>query len=425
MLPWFLLLGFLAILFALFGDRLATGTPVLVETVVTMRASAVAGEAASPASTADDPWESSMRFQASGWIEPEPLPLKVTSLVDGVIEEVLVLEGEAVRKGQVLARLVREDFELDLAGAQRALETARAEAEANEAAVRAVGARIATLEKEVAAGKLRLLELEDRRDRLAGVSGGGVSDEDIAQAKLRVQTHRGELEALAISRAELESGEARLLSMREAHRAKVGAAETEVARRSLALERTEVRAPMDGRVLRLFAVPGKKSMLGMDDMDSATIATLYQPERLQARIDVPLEEASGLFVGQAVRVRSNFLPDRPFLGRVVRLAGEADLQRNTLQVKVLLEDPDPRLRPEMLCRGEFLAPRDRRFPRSKRTKPPNRAGRRDGSSSTCPWRRSSHGTERARRSGRSTAPGRGSSPVASSSASRSARAISS
>jgi HlyD family secretion protein len=101
-------------------------------------------------------------------------------------------------------------------------------------------------------------------------------------------------------------------------------------------------------------MPGRKSMLAMDDMDSSTIARLYQPDRLQARIDVPLEEAAGVFPGQAVRIRSGFLPDQTMQGVVSRITGEADLQRNTLQVKVSLKDPDPRLRPEMLCRAEFL-----------------------------------------------------------------------
>ena len=34
--------------------------------------------------------------------------------------------------------------------------------------------------------------------------------------------------------------------------------------------------------------------------------------------------------------------------------GSADLQRNTLQAKVRIKNPDPRLRPEMLCRVKFL-----------------------------------------------------------------------
>jgi RND family efflux transporter MFP subunit len=253
-----------------------------------------------------------------------------------------------------MARLIREDFELDLATAQGELETLRAEAEANEKAILAVAARIATLAKGVDAGRLRLLELKDRRERLGGVSDGAVSAEEVRQSELRLQTFQGELAALEISRVELESEDARLIAMRAAFQAKIRQGETEVARRQLALERTEIRAPVDGIILRLFAVPGRKSMVEMDDMDSSTIATLYHPEMLQARIDVPLAEASGVFPGQSVKIRSDFLPDQTIFGTVSHVAGEADLQRNTLQVKVTLDSPDPRLRPEMLCRAEFL-----------------------------------------------------------------------
>ena len=51
---------------------------------------------------------------------------------------------------------------------------------------------------------------------------------------------------------------------------------------------------------------------------------------------------------------SNLLPDQVFEGEVTRITGEADLQRNTLQAKVRITAPDEKLRPEMLCRVEFL-----------------------------------------------------------------------
>jgi HlyD family secretion protein len=43
-----------------------------------------------------------------------------------------------------------------------------------------------------------------------------------------------------------------------------------------------------------------------------------------------------------------------FSGVVTRITGEADVQRNTLQAKVRIENPSDQLRPEMLCRVEFL-----------------------------------------------------------------------
>jgi multidrug efflux pump subunit AcrA (membrane-fusion protein) len=56
------------------------------------------------------------------------------------------------------------------------------------------------------------------------------------------------------------------------------------------------------------------------------------------------------------RVVTAGLAGRSFTGRTTRIVGQADITRNTLQVKVALEEPDPALRPEMLCRVEFLTP---------------------------------------------------------------------
>jgi RND family efflux transporter MFP subunit len=120
------------------------------------------------------------------------------------------------------------------------------------------------------------------------------------------------------------------------------------------LERTEIRSPITGVIQRLNAYPGRKVMAGSDNPESLTLAVIFDPASLQARIDVPLEEAAKLQVGQLARVRSNLLPNQSFRGRVTRIVGESDLQRNTLQAKVELLETDPRMRPEMLCRVEFL-----------------------------------------------------------------------
>ena len=54
------------------------------------------------------------------------------------------------------------------------------------------------------------------------------------------------------------------------------------------------------------------------------------------------------------------LPDTHFKGKLSRILGEADFQRNTLQVKVQILDPDLRLRPEMICRAKFFSQKKNR-----------------------------------------------------------------
>jgi RND family efflux transporter MFP subunit len=123
----------------------------------------------------------------------------------------------------------------------------------------------------------------------------------------------------------------------------------------LRLERTVVRSPVDGVVMQRLIEPGGKLMAVMDDKGSSQVARLYDPKKLQVRADVPLSEAARVGVGQDVRVTVEILRDKVFKGKVTRIANEADIQKNTLQVKIALLDPLPELKPEMLARAQFVA----------------------------------------------------------------------
>ena len=116
-----------------------------------------------------------------------------------------------------------------------------------------------------------------------------------------------------------------------------------------------IRSPIDGYVQRRLKAPGDKVMRMMDEIHSTHLVHLYEPGKIQVRVDVPLADAAHVFVGQRCEVIVEILPDEVFAGEVLRVTHEADLQKNTLQVKVRVDEPSPLLRPEMLTRVKFLA----------------------------------------------------------------------
>jgi RND family efflux transporter MFP subunit len=352
--------AFLLLAWLLFGDRFVSGREVDLVKVVTVRAQDTAGaatvEAAADVAASELSFDGPTLFQASGWVEPDPLMLRATALYSGVVEAVHVLEGERVRKGQHLATMVDEDAELDLQTAEAQLAEAKATVASRQADLNASRAFLESKRREVAAAEARLNELTDESDRLTKAGKEVFRESQIRQAALRVESQQAVVEA---TRSTVDEAKAHMQQRQAAvdlAQANLTRAKAEVGRRQLALDRTRIHSPVNGRIQKLYAAPGKKRMLQMDDPESATIATLYQPEQLQARIDVPLEEAAQLVIGQPVRLRSTLLPDRVFEGRVTRIDGEADIQRNTLQAKVEILNPADKLRPEMLCRAEFLAP---------------------------------------------------------------------
>lgn len=390
-IPGALVAGMLGLLGASAWGSLRPATEVEVEAVVQKASSAAAPRAGSAV------------VQAAGWVEADPYLRHATSLADGVVAEMLVLEGDAVRAGQVLARLVDDDAVLALRRAEfnaARARAARADAEARLAAAReswdnpvelrrAVdSAEAALAEARASAERIRSELAAARSDaeqaradagRVASLEGSAtVSEQDLVDARTRAASFEARAEALAsaleeaaarIRRMDAESAAAREnLRLRtadrlalDAARAALDAARAEEAHAQAALDearlrvdRLEVRAPADGVVVERFKEPGSKVMLGADDPRSATIASLYDPARIQVRVDVALADAALVAVGQPCEVVVEVLPGAVFQGRVTRLLHIADIQKNTLQAKVAILDPRPELRPEMIARVRFL-----------------------------------------------------------------------
>ena len=343
--PLLMLIGFALVFGYIFRDRLLPGTAVEVFVAVGL-----------PDAKQDEAGTSGrpqLLFQASGWIEPNPLPIRVTPLYSGVTRMVHVLEGQAVTNGQPIVSLVDDDTRLAMRKAEARVSEAQAVQASLEAELKLAQTRQVTANRKREAEEAKLAVENDRLQRLRGLKEGTVPEQERVHAELRQKQQAAVVAAAGAVVAEWKSEEERIRRQIAVQQQQIKVAEVGLAEAQLANSRTDVRSPVNGIVLKLLATPGKRLMLNMDHPDSATAAILYEPDKLQARVDVPLADAGKLAVGQPVRISCSLLPDQKFTGTVTRIVGEADLQRNTLQAKVRIDDPDPRLRPEMLCRAEF------------------------------------------------------------------------
>ena len=343
--------------------------------------------------------------QAAGWLEAEPYGVASTALADGVVQDILVLEGDQVQAGQVIARLVDADARLaheravgELSKAQADLQMAEAEltrASADwdhpvdrdrsvEVAVAELAMARAELEKfpsELAREQALLERYEEELHRAEQASASGASTQiEVVVLRKNTQAQRAAVSATSMQKAVLQANVQRLEALLRAaqrnaelriaeryavtraqagvNRARGEIVETQaiVDEAQLRLERMTITAPISGFVQRRLKRPGDKVMLGMDDPHSSHLVHLYDPEKLQVRVDVPLADASHVRIGQQCEVVVEVLPDQAFKGEVILITHEADLQKNTLQVKVRVINPSPALRPEMLTRVKFPGP---------------------------------------------------------------------
>ena len=374
LLPAGLVLAFAAVFAVVYQDRLLPALQVRTVAAVLLAdiegTEPVRGSTGSKADTGDHghagsqsggkpvaapaPPPSTMLFQSGGWVEPDPLPIFAIALTDGVIRQVHVLEGQEVRKGQILAELIDDDARIALQSAQRAHERALAELALQEVQIAVADADASAMADQVKVAEAKLGEEKDNQARISRIPVGSVSDQERSRARFLVEGQAAEVAARKSQHTAALAKVGAARAQQAVLEAAVAAAEVEVQRHQLTLSRTHIEAPVDGVILELHAAPGQKKLLGMDDHQSATIATLYEKGRLQARVDVPLADARNLSVGQEAVITSDFLPNAEFRGVVSRIVGSANLQRNTLQAKVRILDPDPRLRPEMLCRVKFM-----------------------------------------------------------------------
>jgi HlyD family secretion protein len=76
---------------------------------------------------------------------------------------------------------------------------------------------------------------------------------------------------------------------------------------------------------------------------------------LQVRVDARFEDIPKVSLNQLVEIDNPALSS-PLIGKVLFVSSEADIQKNTLQVKVEISDPPAVLKPEMLVDVTFIAP---------------------------------------------------------------------
>ncbi len=349
LLPLSTFLGFVLLFALLFRDRLLPGKAVDVVPAIGIEETITRSTTSEHRMSSGKPL-----FQASGWVEPDPLPIKATALTDGIVDQVHVLQGALVKKGDLLATLIGDDNRLERDAMAAKLADMKASFDAHcvgtQIAIRQIDAEKAMLE----VAEANVEEAADKLRRYDKMTEGAITGDERLAVRL---DHRRRLAEVDLAKARIGEIAEELTKIAYeilAIQAQIKGAEIDLEKAELAYKRTRIHAPVDGRILALKAAPGAKKMVGMDEEDSSTIAILYDPAHLQVRVDVPLADAAGLSVGQAAKIRCNLLPDEIFEGIVTRIEGAADLQRNTLQAKVRIADPSDKLRPEMLSRVEFL-----------------------------------------------------------------------
>lgn len=273
-------------------------------------------------------------FYSTGTIQPErEFPIKAN--VAGILTEVHVDKGDAVKKGQALA--VVSDPEL-LYNARKA------DAEVQEKLKRAEPKTSPVLQEydaRITAAQAQLdIALREQERIKSLIERNAASQTDLDAAMDRVKTIWSTFESVKAQRASKQL---------ELER------ELEVARSALDtakwyLDQQTLKAPIDAVVLDRPLSVGTRVAINDRVMTVADVA----PARLVMRAAVDEEDVTAVRIGQTVRMTLYSYDGRSFEGKVIRIYPQADEARRTFEVDVQLADPDPRLAPGMTGELAFI-----------------------------------------------------------------------
>jgi HlyD family secretion protein len=260
----------------------------------------------------------SQLIKASGAIDPKE-KVNISAHVVGKIEKLFVQEGDKIEAGKPFLRLEQQAYiaQRDQWAAQlRSFQTGVAKAEAQLADARLKLGRAKNLNQQgiLSREQLEVAMLQETSARLA-----------VDEAREAVQQTRANL---------------------------VKAADD--------LTKTTIYSPLTGRVVKLNAEQGEVVVSGTMNMPGSVIGIIADLSEILAKVDVDETEIVDVKVGQTALIKVDAIPNRQYHGKIIEVGSSgfskpAQPDVTFFEVKILLDDPDERLRPGMSVRSEIQA----------------------------------------------------------------------
>jgi len=264
---------------------------------------------------------------ATGTVNPVTA-VQVGSQVSGQIKEIHVDFNSEVKKDQVIARIDSESFVLRVSQAMADLESARA-------TVLTQRANVMALQAEVSRAKVSLAEAERdfQRNKMLQeknfVSAAALDKAEFAWRAAQEQVKTAEA-LLAVGDSQVRNVEA-LVKQREA----------QLAQAKVDLDRTTIRAPVDGIVVKKSVEPGQTVAASLQAPELFVIA--QDLRRMQVDTSIDEAEVGRVHEGQSVTFTVDSFPGRSFRGTVGQVRKAALVVQNVVTYTAVVATSNPNL----------------------------------------------------------------------------------
>jgi len=262
---------------------------------------------------------------ASGTLNPLT-SVQVGSQVSGQIKEIRADFNSPVKKGQLIARIDPEAFELRVRQAEADLEAARATLLTQEAGV---GAQRAIVSRE----EVNLGDVKrdyERKESLHAKGFISAADRDRALA-----VYNGAQESVKTAQAQLKVAEAQARNAE----ALVKQRQAQLAQARVDLDRTAIRAPVDGIVIKRSVDAGQTVAASLQAPELFIIARNLTDMEVYAAIDEA--DVGRIRVGQQATFTVDAFSGRTFAGQVKDVRKSAQIVQNVVTYTVVVTAPNP------------------------------------------------------------------------------------
>lgn len=305
---------------------------------------------------------------ASGEIKPRNY-INIGAEYQGQLTDILVKEGDHVRKGQLLARIDEAQSMADVNAQKAALSSSEADAAASEATLKAGEDNIAALEATVNRTKADLDRYQ--RDFARGqqlFKDGLIPRSDFEQRQALFETQKASV-------TEAESRVVQARTQMAQYRAQLAGTQKKIAQSQAALQRVDdilkkhnAVAPIDGLVTYLPVRVGETVVPGVQNSSASTIMTIADMSIVTSEVKVDETDIVNVHVGQPAEITVDAIPNKTFTGHVIEIGNTAILRSTGLaaststtssqeakdfKVVVAMDNPPDEIRPGLSCTSKI------------------------------------------------------------------------
>jgi HlyD family secretion protein len=305
---------------------------------------------------------------ASGEIKPKNY-INIGANAQGQITELLVKEGDRVRKGQLLARLENVQPTADVDMQKAVINSSEADSAASEAGLTAADENLHTMEAGIEKDKADLERMKadfDRSQSLYNEHLLAKQDFDMKKFSFQAQVatvHESEMR-LVQARAQREQ-QAAILASAQKHIAQNRAG---LVRYNDVLEKHNSYAPLDGVVTDLPVRTGETVVPGIQNSAASTIMTIADMSLITAEVKVDETDIVNVKLNQVADVTIDAIPNKTFKGHVTEIGNTAILrstgvaasqsatssqEAKDFKVVVALDNPPEEIRPGLSCTAKI------------------------------------------------------------------------